>query len=80
MGGAPLKALNVFIEEQQGAAISRLVRFVTEDADAFRHSVAQVLDLDFDAMIMAHGAPIREDAKAILRSAAETRFGALPAA
>lgn len=58
-------------------AASRLVKFMVKDDAAFRDSVRQLLDLEIDGLIMAHGTPIERDGRQALRSAIEVRFGPL---
>lgn len=45
---------------------SRLWRMATRDRAALRESLARLLELDFDRLIVAHGAIVESDAKAVL--------------
>jgi hypothetical protein len=45
--------------------VSRLLKFLTKDRSGVSHSLKQVLQLDFNRLIMAHGEVISENAKPI---------------
>jgi uncharacterized protein DUF4336 len=48
---------------------SRLFRFFIKDRTAFEQSIAEILALDFDRLILAHGAMVGTRAKETLRDA-----------
>lgn len=45
----------------------RLTEFITKDRAARIESTRKILNLDFDKVVMAHGAPITRDAKILMR-------------
>ncbi len=53
--------------------ISVFFKMFIADREAFAKSMAKILELDFDRMIVAHVDPIQKDAKAMLRQALEDR-------
>lgn len=55
---------------------SRLIRSVTKDPARAGASVARVLEWPFERAVMAHGAVVDEDARAVVRSACHWMLGA----
>ncbi len=53
----------------RGVAFSRLLQRSVKDAELFRNSLQRILTLDFDRVLMAHGAVIESGGKAALRAA-----------
>lgn len=51
-----------------GPCMSRLYRSAIKDEDAFTESLKPIVALDFDTLIVGHGAPIREQPRQILKS------------
>lgn len=51
------------------AGCSRIFKSFIKDRSAFRASLDQVLKLDFDRLVIGHGADIPNDAKVVLREA-----------
>ena len=47
--------------------MSRLFRLAIKDRDAFRRSLDQILDWDFERVVVGHGVPIETDASAAFR-------------
>ncbi|MBK6517488.1 MAG: hypothetical protein IPM79_10300 [Polyangiaceae bacterium] len=56
---------------------TRLFATTVKDTAALKASVAQLLDLDFDRVIVAHGEVLDSGGKAALREGVERRFGSL---
>lgn len=54
-------------------AVSRLVKLLTKDRKALKKSLKQVLELDFDRLVMAHGEIIPTGGKKIMTEALRTR-------
>lgn len=54
--------------------MSPFFRSMIRDKEAFRGSVARVLEWDFDRIVVGHGDPIQQNARSQLREALET-FG-----
>lgn len=65
----PFKILGTF----NRPAISRLVILATKNKNALRQSVKQILQWDFDRLVMAHGNIIESNAKEIFINAARER-------
>ena len=63
-----LESLFLRINGSVGLGTSRLMRFMLKDLEATRASVEQILDWDFDRVIMAHGEILEQDAKSSLRA------------
>lgn len=54
-------------------AVSRLVKLMTRDRKALKKSLKQVLELDFDRLVMAHGEIIPTGGKKIITDALNAR-------
>ena len=54
-------------------AVSRLVKLLMKDRKALKKSLKQVLDLDFDRLVMAHGEIIPTGGKKIISDALQAR-------
>lgn len=54
-------------------AVSRLVKLLTRDQKALKKSLKQVLELDFDRLVMAHGEIISTGGKKIFTEALQAR-------
>jgi glycerol-3-phosphate responsive antiterminator len=57
--------------------MSRLFRFFIKDRAAFASSIQQIADLPIDRIVVAHGEPIVQDAKATLMNTL-TKHGLAP--
>lgn len=55
-------------------AVSRLVKRLVVDRRAFLQSLAPILDLDCQRLLMAHGDGVEQEAMALLRTAVQERF------
>ncbi|MEP7014445.1 MAG: hypothetical protein ABI925_03310, partial [Verrucomicrobiota bacterium] len=53
--------------------ISVFFRMLISNREAFEGSMATLLDLDFDRMIVAHAEPVEKDARALLKQALRDR-------
>lgn len=54
-------------------AISRLVTMMVKDRSEFQRSIDQIMSLDFDTILVGHGGPVKQNAKAELRRAIKER-------
>lgn len=59
-------------------ASSRMWRYFTKDRAAMRASLERLLALPFDALIMAHGEPVRSGAQPVLAAALARSFPGAP--
>jgi len=59
----PTRLLTTLMGTRNRLACSKLVKFALEDRQAFRQSLAQILEWDFERLLMAHGQILAQDAK-----------------
>jgi hypothetical protein len=53
----------------QRFGVSRLIKLLTNDKEALRSSLAEILSLDFDGLVMNHGTPLPTGGKEALKAA-----------